>query len=73
MLGYVTLGTNDLDKAAAFYDRLCAEFGVGRMMGDDNFIAWGKPDGGAGIGAGQIHAEAPDSWIAIIASSEVPW
>ncbi|MFS2318332.1 VOC family protein [Maricaulis sp. D1M11] len=50
MLGYVTLGTNDLDRAAAFYDKLCAEFGVSRMMGDENFIAWGKPDGGAGIG-----------------------
>jgi catechol 2,3-dioxygenase-like lactoylglutathione lyase family enzyme len=50
MLGYVTLGTNDIEKAAAFYDRLCAEFGVGRMMGDENFIAWGKPGGGAGIG-----------------------
>ncbi|WP_420433454.1 VOC family protein [Hyphobacterium sp.] len=50
MLGYVTLGTNDLEKAAAFYDKICAEFGVSRMMGDENFIAWGKPDGGAGIG-----------------------
>jgi len=50
MLGYVTLGTNDLERAAAFYDKLCAQFGVERMMGDENFIAWGKPGGGAGIG-----------------------
>ena len=27
MIGYVTLGTNDLARAAAFYDALCAEFG----------------------------------------------
>ena len=50
MLGYVTLGTNDLEKAAKFYDPICAEFGVGRMMEFDQFIAWGKPGGGAGIG-----------------------
>lgn len=50
MIGYVTLGTNDLAKAAAFYDVLCAELGVGRMMESDTFIAWGKPGGGAGIG-----------------------
>ena len=50
MLGYITLGTNDLPKAAAFYDKLCGALGVGRMMESDTFIAWGKPDGGAGIG-----------------------
>jgi len=49
MLGYVTLGTNDLPRAAAFYDRLCAEFGVNRMMEFDTFIAWGAPGGGCGI------------------------
>ena len=50
MLGYVTLGTNDLPRAAEFYDKICAEFGVSRMMEFDTFIAWGKPGGGAGIG-----------------------
>jgi predicted lactoylglutathione lyase len=49
MIGYVTLGTNDLAKSAAFYDKICAEFGVSRMMEFDTFIAWGKP-GIAGIG-----------------------
>jgi catechol 2,3-dioxygenase-like lactoylglutathione lyase family enzyme len=49
MLGYVTLGTNDLPRAAEFYDRICAEFGVGRMMEFDTFIAWGKPGGGCGV------------------------
>lgn len=50
MLGYVTLGTNNLQRGAPFYDALAAELGVGRMMEFDSFIAWGKPDGGAGIG-----------------------
>jgi len=50
MIGYVTLGTNDREKSARFYDALCAELGVGRMMENEQFIAWGKPGGGAGIG-----------------------
>ena len=50
MIGYVTLGTNDLARAAAFYDALAAEMGVGRMMQGDKFIAWGKMGGAPGIG-----------------------
>lgn len=49
MLGYVTLGTNDLARAAKFYDAITAELGVGRMMENEQFIAWGG-HGGAGIG-----------------------
>jgi catechol 2,3-dioxygenase-like lactoylglutathione lyase family enzyme len=45
MIGYVTIGTNDLDRAAAFYDALLAELGAKRFMEGDNFIAWSvKPD-----------------------------
>jgi predicted lactoylglutathione lyase len=50
MLGYVTLGTNDLARAAKFYDAIAAELGVSRMMENEQFIAWGVPGGGAGIG-----------------------
>ena len=50
MIGYVTLGTNDLKRASEFYDAICGELGVGRMMEYETFIAWGKPGGGAGIG-----------------------
>ena len=50
MIGYVTLGSNDFRKHAAFYDAIAAELGVGRMMENEQFIAWGKPGGGAGIG-----------------------
>lgn len=32
MIGYVTLGTNDLERARAFYDALLAEMGVKRLM-----------------------------------------
>lgn len=46
MIGYVTLGTADLAKSAAFYDVLLGTIGAGRLMEDPNyFIAWAKaPD-----------------------------
>jgi catechol 2,3-dioxygenase-like lactoylglutathione lyase family enzyme len=50
MIGYVTLGTNDLARAAVFYDAIAAELDTPRMMEFDGFIAWGKPGGAAGIG-----------------------
>jgi catechol 2,3-dioxygenase-like lactoylglutathione lyase family enzyme len=50
MIGYVTLGTNDLQRAAAFYDKIAEAMGVSRMMENETFIAWGAPGGGAGIG-----------------------
>ena len=40
MIGYVTLGTNDLERAGRFYDALLAEIDAARMMEDDTFIAW---------------------------------
>ena len=40
MIGYITVGTNDLEKAAAFYDALFAEIGAKRFMEMDSFIAW---------------------------------
>lgn len=51
MIGYVTVGTSDLARAARFYDAIAAEFGVGRMMDFESFIAWGTPGGAAGIAA----------------------
>ena len=50
MIGYVTLGTNDLVRGAAFYDAIGRELGVGRMMEFDSFIAWGTQGGAPGIG-----------------------
>lgn len=40
MIGYVTLGTNDLARAARFYDALLAEIGGKRTMELDGFIVW---------------------------------
>lgn len=51
MIGYVTVGTNDLEKACAFYDAIAKELDTPRMMEFDTFVAWGKPGGAAGIAA----------------------
>jgi len=41
MIGYVTLGTNNLPRAAAFYDALLAELGAKRLWESPRGIAWG--------------------------------
>jgi predicted lactoylglutathione lyase len=42
MIGYVTLGTNDLARARAFYDALLAEIGIKRIMEfGERGTAWG--------------------------------
>lgn len=74
MIGYVMLGTNDLARAAAFYDGLLAEIGASRFMESEKFVAWavspdqaalcvtlpfdGKP---ATVGNGTMVALATDS------------
>ena len=49
MLGYITLGTNNFDKAAAFYDELLSIVGGKRIMEMDTFIVWGNSPTGAGL------------------------
>ena len=41
MIGYVTLGTNDMARACAFYDTLLAGLGAKRIMEGERFVAWG--------------------------------
>lgn len=50
MLGYVSLGTNDMAKATAFYDSLAALVGAKRVWDDENFVAWSNaPTGGISV------------------------
>jgi catechol 2,3-dioxygenase-like lactoylglutathione lyase family enzyme len=45
MIGYVTLGTNDFERAAAYYDALLGELGAKRLLSDERMIFWGTaPD-----------------------------
>lgn len=50
MVGYTTLGTNDLEKAIAFYDSLLAELGGKQVLNDGRMIVW------AGAGPGGMLA-----------------
>lgn len=43
MIGYVTLGTNDLERATAFYDALLAPLGASRVMPmPQGGFVWGR-------------------------------
>src|SRR5690348_13070794 len=49
MIGYVTLGTNDIQRAAKFYDALLGTIGAKRFMEFDGFIAWSVSPGSPGL------------------------
>ncbi|MFL6741997.1 MAG: VOC family protein [Sphingomicrobium sp.] len=50
MIGYVTLGSNDLEKSRAFYDALMPVVGAGRIMEfGDNFTMYGSGLGKPGL------------------------
>ena len=49
MIGYVTLGSNDLARAAGFYDELMALIGAGRFMEEESFVAWAVSPGAPGL------------------------
>lgn len=41
MIGYITIGTSDLDRAIAFYDALLASIGIQRLWHHGDMAAWG--------------------------------
>lgn len=45
MIGYVTLGTNDLERAAAFYDAVLGEAGAKKFTTTDRMIVYGTDPG----------------------------
>ena len=42
MIGYVMLGTNDLARAARFYDALLGAIGATRQVEYESAISWGR-------------------------------
>ncbi len=50
MIGYTTLGTNDLAKATAFYDALLGELGATRQMELERVVMWGTGGGSPMLG-----------------------
>lgn len=45
MINYITLGTNNLDRAGKFYDELLAVVGGKRALTTDRSIGWVGPKG----------------------------
>ncbi len=51
MIGYVTLGTNDLARASAYYDALLGDMGATRTLELERLVAWGIKEGSPMLGA----------------------
>jgi hypothetical protein len=49
MVGYATVGTNDLKKATAYYDALLAEIGARRVIELDRIVIWANQQGMLGV------------------------
>ena len=45
MIGYVTVGTGDLERAGKFWDELLAELGAKRAMESDRYVGWSDGEG----------------------------
>ena len=59
MLGYVTLGTNQFEDAASFYDALFEVCGATRLMEVEGFILWGTSMDVAAIALSKPHNGEP--------------
>ncbi|MEC8059991.1 MAG: VOC family protein, partial [Pseudomonadota bacterium] len=45
MIGYITIGVSDIDKACSFYDALLAEVGAKQLFGQDRIKFYGTGPG----------------------------
>ena len=80
MIGYITVGSNDLDKARGFYDQLMPVLGAGRIMEfGPNFTMYGtgmgkpglavcKPYDGNAATAGKSRSHPPERRLGLHAS-----
>jgi catechol 2,3-dioxygenase-like lactoylglutathione lyase family enzyme len=50
MIGYVTLGSNDFERAKSFYDALLAELGAKQVMATERMAMWGTERGAPMLG-----------------------
>lgn len=50
MIGYVTIGTNNLGKSTEYYDALFSTLGIGRCLEEeDYFVAWASGPGAPSV------------------------
>ncbi len=55
MIGYTTFGTNDLERAAKFYDGLFGVLGGKRAMATDSLVLWATGPGSPMVGVIKPH------------------
>lgn len=75
MIGYITVGTNDIDKALGFYDELFPLLGASRVMEFDRGVAYGTSMTQPGFGVltpfdGQPHTPSNGGMIALAVPSQ---
>ena len=60
MLGYVTLGTNDLEASVQFYDALLAVCGAQQLMNlEEGFVLWGTSLDDAALAVAKPYNQEP--------------
>ena len=59
MIGYVTVGTNDWNRALAYYDALMGELGAKRVMDFGTFVAWSRGKGQPAFALAQPYNKKP--------------
>lgn len=74
MIGYVTLGTNDLPRATAFYDKLLSAIGAKRLFEDARGVAYGTSITAPGLGVmkpfdGQTATRGNGTMVALVVDS----
>lgn len=63
MIGYVTIGTNDLARAAAFYDKVFASLGGQRTFANgERMQFYGAPGGQTMVAVAKPYDEKPASF-----------
>src|SRR5262245_3976524 len=75
MIGYVTLGTNDLPRATAFYDALLGDLGAKRLLASGSGVAWATSMKSPGVCVmkpydGQAATRGNGSMVALVVDSK---
>ena len=57
MIGYVTVGTNDLERAKQFYDNLFGELGARSFIANERIVFWTVKDGASSFAIAKPYDE----------------
>jgi catechol 2,3-dioxygenase-like lactoylglutathione lyase family enzyme len=75
MISYITLGSNDLPRAEAFFDQLLADFGAAKLRHSERMIFWAAPGGGVALAVASPHdggAATVGNGVMVALTAETP-